>query len=497
MKKSKVSFYLFLTVVVAILVKAWEPGLGLSSTTYGAFAQNILRGQSLFHFNLSPGIFDPFIDHPPLIIWIQSFFFYLFGISAQVLRFPSMLLGLGVFMSMFFVARKVAGEVAGVGAVLSLLLINTFMNFTNSGWLDMGMVGFMWMGFACLYLHVDYKGWKSYTLQVLGCLLLGAALLSKGLAAMGLLPIVIFFLFRNNWKKTILWGVFAAAPVALFTWMFFRENGHIFWITYWNQRAINAAQMAVVYGVDTDLLWYFKKLIGQSHIVVIAAAVGIYISFKNRSANDKSSKELFLLALLILSEVLLHGLVYGQTNREYGQYLLPAFPWIALAGGIGFNRIFAKAEALKVSKGMFFFVVFFFILTSILPVVVHNGEDNEYRQMAAFVKPLKSVKKVRILADFSIQHSWEGEASYVAWYWDLPAVLKEKESLFVGVGQDEAVAIYADKQPSFDQAIKNSNLVLCIKSKYLYLYTKSDSCPINEVVSEVLANQSSATKYSR
>src|SRR6185437_8847525 len=164
-----------LSALLVIFTKFWEPGIGVSSATYGAIAKNFSLDHQWFHLHLAPGLFDPFIYHPPLALWLDGAIFSLFGVSVQSLRLLGSVLGIAVFMSLFSVMRRRFDETTAVLSCLGLFAINVFMNFASSGWLDMPIVGFTWMGYACLEKDVHEN--HSWTSWAGGFLLAGAVLI--------------------------------------------------------------------------------------------------------------------------------------------------------------------------------------------------------------------------------------------------------------------------------------------------------------------------------
>lgn len=474
-KKNNSVFFLFGAVIFGLFVKFWEPGVGLSSTTYGAFAENILNGQSLFRFNLSPNVFDPFVDHPPLIIWLQALAFKLLGVSSFSLRMPSILLALACFWSLYSVVKLISNERAAVFAVLALLLSNTFMNYSNSGWLDMGMVGFTWLCFYFLVLSLNSSN-KRRVLMALGSLCAGFAFLAKGLAAMALLPLAIFFIFQFKRVSTLLWLLlWGVLPIAVFTYFFYRENNSIFWFEYLNRRSFNAAQMAEFYGSEYNRLWYIRDLLLQSHVVFLIAAFGLYKFFSRQKWKSFRLNIYNSIVLLAISQVLLHLFLYSFTNREYSQYLLPCFPWLALLAGLFSQEIIPKGSVRAWSKGIFSLSLGVFILLALLPITVHVGEKNPYRLLRERVMSVSEIKFVRIPADDRIQHSWEGEASYVVWYWEKLVKLSKFETIFDNLNTDEAVAVF---EGAFSKAnvVMPPNIKLCFKQDDILFFMHQEIC---------------------
>ncbi|WP_413581379.1 ArnT family glycosyltransferase [Bdellovibrio sp. HCB288] len=472
----QIHYFVLLTAFCAVFLKFWEPGIGLSSTTYGAFAANILNGQSLFNFRLGPGVFDPFVDHPPLIIWLQAASFWLFGVSAQILRLPSSILGVIAIFCTYWITRKRFSETAGVFSVLALLLINPFMNFTSSGWLDMGMVGFIMLGFA---VFESFKDDRSKIKLALSGMLFAAALLSKGLAAMGLLPIAIYILCqRLRFSELLILAISALIPIALFDGLFYSVHHREFFSWYSERRETNAAEMARVYTDKADHLWYIKALFTHSHIFFLAMLVGLFVFLKNRKSMRSGSTAI---VLLCLGEIALHSLVYGFTNKEYNQYIVPTFPWIAILAGFGCAQLFKKADASKLAQRVATLSLLLFIAATLISTKIHMGEDNEVRAMASTVAELKELKQIRIASIPGNQHSWEGLASYASWYLQLEPTLHNEDALTDKLQIFEAILV--DKKVSSRQhaTILAKGYSLCLTTDLYRLYTDQSICNLERL----------------
>ncbi len=157
---SKTEIWLFLSFALVIMAKFWEPGIGISSATYGALAKNILRENNWLAPRLAPHIYDPFVEHPYLVLWMDAIFMKIFGITSQVMRLASITIGLAGVMGLFSFIKKTLDERTALISCILLLVINVFMNFFNSGWLDMPMVGFTLIAFA-LAAHQRF-GWSGF-----------------------------------------------------------------------------------------------------------------------------------------------------------------------------------------------------------------------------------------------------------------------------------------------------------------------------------------------
>ncbi len=89
--------FVMIAVFLAIFVKFWESGLGVSSATYGAIANNLVHDNQWFHLHMQPKSYDPFVDQPYLVLWLDAILFKLLGASAQTIRLLSSVAGFFTF----------------------------------------------------------------------------------------------------------------------------------------------------------------------------------------------------------------------------------------------------------------------------------------------------------------------------------------------------------------------------------------------------------------
>src|SRR5271168_1556346 len=109
-KREAVYLNILLMSFLAVFLKFWEPGLGNSAAGYGALARNLAQDNHWFHLHMAPDFFNPFADHPYLVIWLDALIFKIFGASAQTIRLLASIAGVAVFSSVFLTARRFFDE---------------------------------------------------------------------------------------------------------------------------------------------------------------------------------------------------------------------------------------------------------------------------------------------------------------------------------------------------------------------------------------------------
>jgi 4-amino-4-deoxy-L-arabinose transferase-like glycosyltransferase len=456
-------------VFLAIFAKFWEPGVGISSTTYGAIAKNMVEDFKLFLPHLAPGIYDPFVEHPYLVIWLNSFIFFLFGASAQTIRVVSSIFCLVTFFSLFKVTETFVSKNASVAAAILLISVNVFMNFASSGWLDMPMIGLCWFGFYLLSRGtIQSISWQHF----IGLIFLGLAVLAKGLSAIAVVPIFLWYVIQQrDWKNRLSACLLVAFPPAIFAFFHYRATGFFFWKAYFVRQVLVQNNLDAQAHSLENLLWYLTDLIRFGHVVFFIGLAGCWILLRKPAPAQRA------LSLLILSEVLLHTIVYSGSSRHFSQYVIPVFPWLALAGSVVFIKVFAKFQALRGSLYLLVFSMVFFVLVDLLPLRIHSGNENPFRAMKDTIHALANKRKSYFVGSIDDQNTWEAPASYIAWYWDGEPQISSAETLFKKIESDGGFGILKREERKllgdFDQNI----IKICIENKQLLVFTKIADCP--------------------
>lgn len=196
-----------------VLVHLVQQSMMLDGVIYAAIARNLAAGDgSLWHLQFSGTLFSYFAEHPPLMIWLQSAGFWLFGDSIAVERgfaFITIVLngavliaiwreltrgtpyqGLGVFV---LILTLVAGRIGY--AFANGLIENLQMIFTSAA------VLFMLMAYRA---EADGSPILKMIWMMGAGLAIALALLTKG--PVGLFPLVIPILHSFAFRLPRFWG---------------------------------------------------------------------------------------------------------------------------------------------------------------------------------------------------------------------------------------------------------------------------------------------------
>ncbi|WP_374035573.1 ArnT family glycosyltransferase [Bdellovibrio bacteriovorus] len=406
-----------LSFVFFVFANSWEPGVGLDTATYGVIARELLNSGDWFRPKLAPGIFDPFVEHPYLGLWLNAISIKLLGATAQGIHFSSSVLGIAGVLAFFAAIRRLIDENTALLATLCLLSINVYMNFMSSGWLDMPMVSFMLVAF---YFSSRVTPEGSALDSLATGFFLSLAVLVKGAAAVGIFPVALFFLMRSGWNfKAICFALTGfIAPLALFTWGHYSSQGFLFWKSYWYRQFVvhNDIQEAATDPVGA--VWYIRDALTHAHLVALLFIPGLVLMWKRNHR---------LLACAVALEFIIHFAVYGFSHRHNRQYLVPVFPWLALGAAFLISQRM-KVNTLNWSRGLFYVGVAYFFLVSFFPITVHNVGSAGIFALSNDVKRTP-IKNIYFEATEEDRVRGEMTSSYVAWYWDRVPVMFDSEEM--------------------------------------------------------------------
>lgn len=413
LQKNKLTFLvvgIFLLVVGQTLLAKTMFMDGLFYTT---IARNIAIGKGdIWHLFFTKTIYPEFHEHPPLSMWLESWYFKLFGYHWIVDKFYTLstYLFTGVALRWCWQQLSFPREQfwsvllcwlvipAVFWAVGNNLLENTMMIFTT---LSIGLVlksirtnqlFFIFLAGTCLTL----------------------AFLTKGFVA--LFPLAFFFFyflvfrsisFLDFIKKTGLYLLGFLIPLGLL--FLLNTAAYQSFIDYLNIQVIKSVQQIAT--VETRF-FIVKRLLFELLIPGLICFI-IYLVFfkqKNQILFDSSDKKWsFVFLLLGLSGVL----PIMISMKQSGFYILATYPFFALSFALFFRPYFNLiTQKSKDSKGLFIFSLCFFMLG----LIWSFSSVNRYGKDAAKVKDmaliLTELKKEEIIAVPAAMHEDWALAAY-------------------------------------------------------------------------------------
>lgn len=225
MEKNRVWDYL-LILGTWFYVYIWNLGVGSlagDERIYGNNAFNILTTDHIFpHMTFAEGLtrtpeivaLEPFVEKPPLVMWLQALSLHIFGKSEFAIRFPSALATIGVGALIYKFASDVFNRLTGFMSALFFLILPYMFNGHNAG--RRGGTDMVFLFFGVLFLYGLWKFCESDQSKYLyiSSASLSCTILAKGPA--GLLFVGIAFPFiLYKYKKFLRSELIDASSIGL------------------------------------------------------------------------------------------------------------------------------------------------------------------------------------------------------------------------------------------------------------------------------------------
>lgn len=275
------------------------------------------------------------IDKPPLLLWFTMVSVKLLGENEFALRFPTALFGvaavLGVYLLTFYLTRNFWAA-AGAGFILTFSGI--FPAAARQLRFDVPLAG------AIIFAVYSFiRGWKN-PLWYLGFWVFTAlGVLLRSFPALFIGPIILIFsFFYNRWEwlksKYFWWGIplFLAitAPWHILESLKF---GRHFWDIYLGRQIVQRATEAILGGNVTnyDYLKHFI-LLNEPWFVLVLILIPLILAYYR--VRKFSSLE-YRLAIASFSAALFIFLAYAMAKTKLIFYLIPVFPFEAIAVSAG------------------------------------------------------------------------------------------------------------------------------------------------------------------
>ena len=167
----------------------------IDAMQYASISRELLRTDN-FLFLFDNG--EPYLDKPPLIFWVTSFFFKIFGVSNFTYRLPSFLFSLMTIYSTYKLSNIFYSK--RISIIASLILSSTLTLTIINGDVrtDIYMIGPMMLAFWKL---IEYFQFKNISSLVIGSISLGFSMMGKG--PLGLIIPVIVIGINLIYKKEL------------------------------------------------------------------------------------------------------------------------------------------------------------------------------------------------------------------------------------------------------------------------------------------------------
>jgi 4-amino-4-deoxy-L-arabinose transferase-like glycosyltransferase len=281
--------------------------------------------------NLITPIFnrEPFFDKPPLYFWLTALSFKLFGVSEFSERFFSALAGVGVGLTLYFLARLLFNNSV---ALLSLIVLSSAIGFlyrSRTGNLDTLLTFFVLLSAFAFYKGQDKKSDLWYLIFGVA---VGLGFLTKG-AISFLFPLLAaaYCLHKKDFsllKKTSFAILIGIVISAVWIGLSFIANGYPFVSDFYNNQTTKISTTPFFWkNFSFDYFGHLKSGLKLWSLLFTPAFIySLYAWWKKTS---------FLITLYFI--VFFGILLFSQITSNW--FIMPLYPLIALIIGFGLYRL--------------------------------------------------------------------------------------------------------------------------------------------------------------
>lgn len=283
----------------------------------------------------------PWLEKPPLLFWLESVSYRLFGVSEATARLPVALLALLCVAWMTYFAYRVAEAETAVLTMLILATSALFFGFARFAGTDMPLVSCFTMAVGAAYLAG--RGAKPLGLAVLSGAALAAASLAKGPVALLLFGgvFVLFTLWRGrapwSWRQLTAGGVIFIGLATPWFWLIWRETGFEFVATFWVNHHL--ARFLTTFHRHAQPFWYYLPVLLLGFFPwSFSVGSGIWRLWRlRRQLHDRQHS----LDVFLWLWVLVPLLFFSISGSKLAGYILPVFPALALLAAREWKRSLA------------------------------------------------------------------------------------------------------------------------------------------------------------
>ncbi len=357
MKGNNYHKYLYFTVLVLIGLLYWprisDFGLFCDGSIYGTIAHNMAIGEGSFWSPIYRNFYLPLIEksevfreHPPLMFWLESLVFRVFGDGFYVENiYQTIILVLHVVsLTLFFRAltQKKYSIYAAWPVLFLWYMVPTIMWSFAQNMIDNTLS--LWGLWSVWAIFVGSRK-DHFLYAVFAGFLMGLAVLTKG--PLGLFPLTAFGMywlasqmiqakgfrypfFRAFYKTTAL--LFGFGIVALNVYM--RPEGRDFFLRYIHQQVIpSVAGKREMSNTLMEHLSIIQDMFIQ-YAPIYGAAILLWLFLRKRPTGLSQPKNHRRFALWLLLVGISSSLPIALSAKSHSFYLISGTPYYALAVGV-------------------------------------------------------------------------------------------------------------------------------------------------------------------
>jgi 4-amino-4-deoxy-L-arabinose transferase-like glycosyltransferase len=324
-------FYLLpIVILLAITLPHLEQGdFRRDTVNYAAIGHYMWNGGSLLIPHIGPE--KPYLNKPPLALWIHGLFLKLFGTNLAVARLPSILAAAGVIVFSMRSLRTLGTRREAITSGVVLALTYEFFRRTREISLDLWQLLFVMMAVWLITKAIrNDRRWA----VVLSGVPIGLALLCKPLVALFVLPIFAIWLAVAGRSRLILWLVIGALPIAVVVaapWHLYMYSllGDGFLHRYFAREIVELPSQSPK---RASTLYYFNENLRTYWPWMLALIYALYLAISRPWRLRPRHREFVLLAAIWIVLCLIGLSSFGEKRPNYALPLYPMLSWICAWG---------------------------------------------------------------------------------------------------------------------------------------------------------------------
>jgi 4-amino-4-deoxy-L-arabinose transferase-like glycosyltransferase len=388
---SKKILVLFVLTLYFLLLgyKLMRLGMHADGVEYGSIARNMADGLGSFWKPYHDDFKHPvFHEHPPLVYWIQSFFFKLFGDGPYLEAFYGLFAGLVILGCTAWFWRRVHRDfqLSSTGNWWPMLLLVSLPLFTYT--LQVNRLINTYVILAILAAYAAYlsamrdRHWVFFSL--LSGVLIYLGFIAKGPVAFFALavPVIGWLALKAKLSQAISSTLLAAVTftVILFATFYFFPDSVDFWKGFWKAQVVVSLKSARSPG---DSHWYLV----ERWAAEMAAPLAIALVFMALARVPLRQIRFNRQALFFLLTALAASLPFLVSTRQHNRYIFQSYPFYVLSLAFVTENIAGKIESLlkdrpKIRLGVGAVAVLFFVaaVSSMLYFKDHDAKRRAFYQ---------------------------------------------------------------------------------------------------------------------
>jgi len=407
LKKRNYPYVLFASVFLIILTPTlFTDGMFMDGTIYSVISRNLAEGYgSFWHLHFSQTLMYDFYGHPPLVFYLTSLLFKIFGDSMFVERIYSLLTGfvaagLIVLILKTFLPRNRQIRIIALFTWLSFPLVSwTYANYM----LENTVTVFILLS---TYFMIKHFRKRNFFMIFLAGISLFAAFMSKGLTALFIwfVPFFYFIIFKKNEKTAIIrilldsFGLIVFTVLPFLIMLLVSENAELFFTHYFNEQILGSINQVQT----VDSRFYIIRSLLNELIIPLGLSLFLIILLKIKKRKILFKTDVLKNALFFFLVALAGILPIMISLKQRSFYIVPALPFVAASFSfIVYDLILKFPDVVVFFKKSFFkYLSYGLLVLSFVIIFIFVGKPGRDKDVLhdvhILVKEIPEKSNVRI-----------------------------------------------------------------------------------------------------